>query len=204
MKVSNEVYKVVTIDWANVTLPLKEGSPVSLAGVVSNDEDAFGIVPQNYFAEPLEKSIYVLVGGHVDLDEIETLFGDSYDDAAIEALNGIHFYKDGVAIPTGGSDGSDGSGGTVVVGEVFQDEETLLDVTWVEIFEAMESGKIVMLVGTADTDDGVYVRQAFATAAVASEGVFFVYFGENMYGTDSPEGYPIFEYNPEDGGAEPT
>ena len=161
MKVSNEVYKKVTIDWANVALPLKEGSPVSSAGVVANSGSAFGIVPQNYFAEPLEKSIYVLVGGHVDLDEIETLFGDEYDDAAIEALNGIHFYKDGEAVPSGGSGGS--GGGAFVIGITNEDDVDTMDKTWKEIHDAMASGQIAIILVVEDDDTVNQISIAYVT-----------------------------------------
>ena len=93
MKVSNEVYKKVTIDWANVTLPLKEGSPVSMAGVVANNGNAIGLVPQNYLAEPLMKSIYVLVGGDVDLAEVNAKFGSNLTSAAKGNMAGIRFWN---------------------------------------------------------------------------------------------------------------
>ena len=96
--VKNGIYKSVTIDWANVTLPLKEGSPVSAAGVVANTEDAIGIVQQTVSVLPVIPEIYVLVGGDVDLAEIEASFGDELEEAAINAMDGIRFYEDGTPV----------------------------------------------------------------------------------------------------------
>ena len=212
MKVSNEVYKKVTIDWANVTLPLKEGSPVSSAGVVANSGSAFGIVPQNYFAEPLEKSIYVLVGGHVDLNEIETLYGSSYDDAAISALNGIHFYKNGksidytlpkasvgtlggIKVGSGLSIESDGTlsasgGGGVLYARLNPDSEALydeLDVTWKEVNDAVQSNKNVAYI----FDDGYqyFIIPLYLVQTPNAEHQISYYWATFAFGSDTYEFY---------------
>ena len=50
MKVKNEVYKSVKIDWDNIVFPLKEGSPISPGGIVTNDKRAIGLIPYTYKA----------------------------------------------------------------------------------------------------------------------------------------------------------
>ena len=220
MKVSNGVYKKVTIDWANVTLPLKEGSPVSSAGVVANSGSAFGIVPQAYKEEPLEKSIYVLVGGHVDLNEIETLYGSSYDDAAISALNGIHFYKNGKSIdytlPKASADTLGGikvgsglsidssgvlsasGGGTFVVHSEYDDVTSALtlDKTWEEIHDALVDGKIPIL---AFDSDGEYTSIGYIYATMMNSLESYAVYGfmidtgslvNLVFETNSEDGYP--------------
>lgn len=94
MRTSNEVYREVKIGWGDITFPLKAGTPVSLAGAISNDGDAIGLIPTDYFEEPTFKSIYVLVGGDVILSEVEESFGDSLEDAAKSNMNGIRFWLD--------------------------------------------------------------------------------------------------------------
>ena len=184
MKVSNEVYKKVTIDWANVTLPLKEGSPVSSAGVVANSGSAFGIVPQAYKEEPLEKSIYVLVGGHVDLNEIETLYGSTYDDAAISALNGIHFYKNGASVP------SASGGGTLVVTQTETQEDVyVLNKTWKEIHDAMVNGYFVTLVKESDGEVGQEIFYSATIGDTAKPYTVTTMMG-NSYYAETQNDYP--------------
>ena len=209
MKVSNEVYKKVTIDWANVTLPLKEGSPVSSAGVVANSGSAFGIVPQAYNEEPLEKTIYVLVGGHVDLNEIETLYGSSYDDAAISALNGIHFYKNGksidytlpkasadtlggikvgsgLSIDSSGVLSASGGGGSFVITATTEDDVITLDKTWQEIYDALADGKYCVIVESEEN----YATQTFVPTALDGGGSYMIFASEDIYTASSASGYP--------------
>lgn len=99
LQIHNGLYKSIAIDWSNITLPLNAGTPVSLAGAVANNANAVGIVPQAYKEVPLMPEIYVLIGGDVDLEECEETYGDSYDEAAIAAMDGIRFYtEDGTPV----------------------------------------------------------------------------------------------------------
>lgn len=92
MKIANGYYKIVKMDWANITLPLKEGSPVSKAGVVANSSSAIGLVPQTVKEVPLMPEMYILVGGDVELAEVNASYGSSLEAAAKGAMAGIRFW----------------------------------------------------------------------------------------------------------------
>lgn len=150
ISISNGLYKSIAIDWANITLPLNAGTPVSLAGAVSNDGDAVGLVPQTYKEVPLMPEIYVLVGGDVDLNEIEDTFGDELESAAIKAMDGIRFYgTDGT--PAEGKSGDEPTGNRVI--DIAADEETgdlFVSMTAGEIIEAMNNGELVIIFDAQD------------------------------------------------------
>ena len=172
MRVANEVYKEIKMDWDNITFPLKEGSPVSLNGVVSNDGDAIGLVPQTITKEPLIKSIWILVGGDVDLAEVEEAFGDSLEDAAKSNMNGLRFWlEDGTVynateLPSVTADDNgdvltvvegewakatpSGGGGSLVIGVTSADDVDTFNKTWKEIHDAMASGQIAMILSEED------------------------------------------------------
>lgn len=150
ISISNGLFKSIAIDWANVTLPLNAGTPVSLAGAVSNDGDAVGLVPQTYKEVPLMPEIYVLVGGDVDLNEIEDTFGDELESAAIKAMDGIRFYgADGT--PAEGKSGDEPTGNRVVT---FAADETTGDFVVIktagEIIEAMNNDELVIISAAQD------------------------------------------------------
>ena len=184
MKVSNGIYKQVKINWGSVTLPLKEGSPISLAGVVANNGNAIGLVPQTYDAEPLMKTIYVLAGGDVDLAEVNTLSGLTLSSAAKANMSGIRFWKsdgtvddsadaslpsvtaeddgDVLTVVSGAWAKATPSAGvewvTVTKGELADGEETVYvcttDKTFAELSEAYESGKLLVCKYTDGGNDG--------------------------------------------------
>ena len=94
MKVKNEVYKSVKIDWDNIVFPLKEGSPISPGGIVTNDKRAIGLIPYTYKAKPLMEKIYVLVGGDVLISDVKKDYGEDLSSAAMSNMYGIRFHYD--------------------------------------------------------------------------------------------------------------
>lgn len=93
MKVSNGVYKELKVAWSTLTFPLKEGTPVDKDGKVANSNKAIGLIPCKYTETPLMDKVYVLVGGDVELAEVETLFGTSLTTDAKANMSGIRFWK---------------------------------------------------------------------------------------------------------------
>lgn len=101
-RINNPVYKIIDIDWSDITPPLKEGSPMALDGTISNDGDAIGLVTQYVIKTPNTNSVRLLVGGDVDLEEVEAAFGDELEDACKAALDGIRFHlADGSVFASG-------------------------------------------------------------------------------------------------------
>lgn len=92
MRLANGVYKSIKVDWDNVTLPLKEGTPVSECGVEVNNGDAIGLIPRTYEMREPEK-IFVICGGDMDLEDVETVYGYTLTDEVKSALRGIRFHK---------------------------------------------------------------------------------------------------------------
>lgn len=216
MKVSNAVYEKVTIAWGDITFPLKEGTPVSANGAVANSEDAFGIVPQAYAQEPLMKSIYVLVGGHADLDEIETLYGSSYDDAAIESLSGFHFYRDGAALqnavelPSVTTDDNgdvltvvsgawakatpSGGGGVEFINSTHSDDVYTLDKTYNEISAMVEGGKLPVIISAGDSRTEIGFVTLYYTYTEDETTAYFVSDSGGLeYVADSADGTLTYE-----------
>lgn len=110
MRIYNATYQNVIIDWANATLPIREGSPISADGKVSNDSDAIGLCPRYIWQEPIEdKNVPILIGGDVVLPEVEAEYGESLTDDAIASMGGINFYDDDGSIDkeSGGGGGGD-------------------------------------------------------------------------------------------------
>ena len=220
MRVANEVYKEIKMDWDNITFPLKEGSPVSLDGVVSNDGDAIGLVPQTITKEPLIKSIWILVGGDVDLAEVEEAFGDSLEDAAKSNMNGLRFWLDDGTVynakelPSVTADDNgdvltvvegawakatpSGGGGTFVVHGEYNDvtSKVTLDKTWKEIHDALVDGKIPILAPDSESDyttiGYIYATTMNSLESYAVYG-FVIDAGSLVtfeYETNSEDGYP--------------
>lgn len=94
MRIDNGRYREVVMDWSNITLPLKAGTPISAAGEVANTASAIGLNPDKVIEQtPMPRSIFILDAGDVDLAEVETLSGLTLTDACKHALDGIRFHK---------------------------------------------------------------------------------------------------------------
>lgn len=94
MQINHGVYKGVKIKWDSITLPLKEGTPINIGGNIANNGTAIGLVPQNYFVRPLTSDeIDILVGGDVELAEVQKVSGVTLETAAKAGMSGIKFYK---------------------------------------------------------------------------------------------------------------
>lgn len=108
--VKNAVYKPITLAWDEITLPLKAGTPISLSGRIANNAAAVGIVPQTIDILPVIPEVNILVGGNVELAEVNESFGSELEDDARHAMSGIVFYgAAGIPDPnqTGGSEGGE-------------------------------------------------------------------------------------------------
>lgn len=94
MRVNNATYKAVKMKWSGITFPLKEGTPVNIGGNVANDGTAIGLVAGTVYVEPVASDgLYILVGGDVELAEVEKKSGITLASAAKAAMSGIRFYK---------------------------------------------------------------------------------------------------------------
>lgn len=94
MKINNAVVEPVAIKWDNITLPLKEGTPISIGGNIANDGTAMGLVPVTISYRPVVSDrISILVSGDVDLAEVEKSFGSALEHSAKAAMSGIRFHK---------------------------------------------------------------------------------------------------------------
>jgi Head fiber protein. len=91
MKIENAIYRPVDMRWESFNFPIKAGTPVSKAGVGVNDGTAIGIIPQNVAAPSPTGFLLVLVGGSMDLQEVETSYGDTISAAALQAMSNINF-----------------------------------------------------------------------------------------------------------------
>lgn len=140
MRIYNATYQNVIIDWANATLPIREGSPISADGKVSNDSDAIGLCPRYIWQEPLEnKTVPILIGGDVVLPEVEAKYGSELTEDALASMGGINFYNDDGSIDK--ESGGGGGGGILVANAVFNDVEDRieLDKTYNEIVTSINS-----------------------------------------------------------------
>lgn len=203
MRIYNATYQNVIIDWANATLPIREGSPISADGKVSNDSDAIGLCPRYIWQEPLEdKNVPILIGGDVVLPEVEAAYGSELTEDALASMGGINFYNDDGSID---KESGGGGGGTDRFFEVHYDESTYtLDKTWREIFDAIEDGKIPFYVSSTDTASFKIASFYQCNRAIHGEDTFSVYFyvvtlnvfeGDPVIemehlSTDSENGYP--------------
>ena len=94
MKINNAVVEPVAIKWDNITLPLKEGTPISIGGNIANNGTAMGLVPVTVYNRPVASDrISILVSGDVDLAEVEKSFGSALEHSAKAAMSGIRFHK---------------------------------------------------------------------------------------------------------------
>lgn len=92
MNIQNGTYKAMAIRWDSVDLPLRAGTPVNLAGMEANDGNAVGLIPQNITARPGLPEALVLIGGSVDLYEVEREYGKRLSTDAMLSMRGITFY----------------------------------------------------------------------------------------------------------------
>lgn len=103
-------YEEVIMNWDSFTYPIAVGTPVSVDGVLADNSSAHGLIARTVFAKPDGgDTLKIMTGGFIDMEEIVAGYGQELSSAAVQALCGIHFYKDGVCIPTGGSGGGDDS-----------------------------------------------------------------------------------------------
>jgi hypothetical protein len=100
----------VKMSWGSFTFPITVGTPVSNGGVLADSASAYGLIVRTIFAKPdADETAEIMTGGVIDMEEIVAGYGQELSSAAVQALCGIHFYKEGVCIPTGGSGGGDDS-----------------------------------------------------------------------------------------------
>lgn len=104
MKIENADVKAITIRWDNVVYPLKAGTPVDEYGNISNGKGAVGLVIRtiekrpDYPSPTTPGTLYVLVGGDVDKEEVEKEAGVEIGVTAMDAMCGIRFHRaDGTA-----------------------------------------------------------------------------------------------------------
>jgi len=103
-------YEEVVMNWDSYTFPIAVGTPVSVDGVLADNSSAHGLIARTVFAKPDGgDTLKIMTGGFIDMEEIVAGYGQELSSDAVQALCGIHFYKDGVCIPTGGSGGGDDS-----------------------------------------------------------------------------------------------
>lgn len=99
-------YEEVKMNWDSFTYPIAVGTPVSIDGVLADNASAHGLIARTVFAKPdADETLKVMTGGIIDMEEIVAGYGQELSSAAVQALCGIHFYKDGVCIPSGGGGG---------------------------------------------------------------------------------------------------
>lgn len=176
MRIYNATYQNVIIDWANVTLPIKEGSPISADGKVSNDSDAIGLCPRYIWQEPLEdKNVPILIGGDVVLPEVEAKYGSELTDDALASMGGINFYNDDGSIDK--ESGGGGGGGAMLVTQSQVGEDTVLDKTYREIKTALESGIFPYMFVQADEHSPIEVA---IVVAYGYNGVQFLVNGTDV------------------------
>ena len=222
MKINNAVVEPVAIKWDNITLPLKEGTPISIGGNIANNGTAMGLVPVTVYNRPVASDrISILVSGDVDLAEVEKSFGSALETSAKAAMSGIRFHKKdgtiddsadekGSALPSVTADDNGdvltvvsgawakatpsggGGGGAFVITATEEDDVTTLDKTWQEIFDAVSDGQIAVI----DFIGEATAFRAFVTA-VEEDGSYYVTAlgGDHnlIYTAETADGYPILD-----------
>lgn len=99
----------VKMSWDSFTFPITVGTPVSNGGVLADSASAYGLIVRTIFAKPdADETAEIMTGGVIDMEEVSAGYGEELSSAAVQALCGIHFYKNGVCIPSGGSGGGGG------------------------------------------------------------------------------------------------
>lgn len=88
MKITDSIE--VIMNWDSFTFPIQTGTPISAAGVLSNDEDAIGIIARAVPAKPDGvHAVYLMTGGSAYLTELGYT---DLSDAAMQAMHGICFF----------------------------------------------------------------------------------------------------------------
>lgn len=86
----------VKMQWDTFTFPIQVGTPISDNGVLSNDEDAFGLVIRTVDKKPdADEFLQVMTGGIIDMEEVIAGYGTELTTAAMTAMSGIHVYSEG-------------------------------------------------------------------------------------------------------------
>lgn len=197
MRIYNGTYKQVNINWDSVTLPIKEGSPISAAGVVSNDEDAIGLCPVHVWKKT-EEDFYILIGGDVYISEVEAAYGAELTDDAIASMGGINFYENDGTIDKASGGGGGGTGALIVH---YDSGTAQLDKTFKEISDAILAGTPVILFYI----DGDMVSHNYCYSVyVAEDELYEVAFGSVyrdsqgraaaaawVFSADSENDYPV-------------
>ncbi len=102
MRINNGVGRSVKIKWDGITLPLKEGTPINIGGNIANNGTAIGLVMGTVYVKPIGNGeINILVGGDVDLAEVEKSSGLTLTTEAKSSMSGIKFH-----LPDGSVDDS--------------------------------------------------------------------------------------------------
>lgn len=192
MRIYNATYQNVIIDWANATLPIRAGSPISADGKVSNDSDAIGLCPRYIWQEPIEdKNVPILIGGDVVLPEVEAEYGSELTEDAIASMGGINFYDDDGSIDKE-SGGGGGDSGILVLHVVFGDT-IHLDQTYKTISDAVADGKLVVAIAY---EEGVYYMNYLSSISTSPLMVlmFDVSQKDNyQYYANSEDDYPYLD-----------
>ena len=92
MNIKNGNYKAYDLN-PLLQYPVKAGTPLDLAGNEANSSAAVGIVPQTINYPPFIGRLTLLVGGDVELAEVEKEYGAALTEDAIKAMYGINFYR---------------------------------------------------------------------------------------------------------------
>ena len=194
MNISHGIYADTKIAWHTLELPLKAGTPMSIAGVVANGADAFGIVPQTITHIPLTGMAQLLIGGEVSLVEVEKAYGAQLTEDAIKAMSGIIFYAaDGRPVKTASGGGGGGGIFKVTISDGTEPDTYVLDKTYNEIVGAWEAG---MLPVAAEAFGEGYEINFLTRYAPASDGTpFMVVFGQN-YTSSTADGVLTYEDGP--------
>ena len=95
MYIEHGIFYKVPIVWGESETTRAAGTPMSSAGAIANTSSALGILPETVTPETNPSVVYLLVGGDVNLDEVETLSGLTIASAAKSAAKGIRFWKNG-------------------------------------------------------------------------------------------------------------
>ena len=77
---------------------IEAGTPVSRAGVVSNDSEAFGVMQESAI-KGLRERVDVIYEAYLDLDECEDMSGLTFSNEALAAMTGLKFSRAGTSLP---------------------------------------------------------------------------------------------------------
>jgi len=90
-----------------------------------------------------------------------------------------------------GGGSSSGSGSGVLVADLVQNESTFrLSKTWKEIRDAAVAGSCIFLRMMVDNPDNFSIQFIPVEAVGNRSGVYMVFADEDVFSTDTPDGYP--------------